>query len=243
VEHDDSQASEILENVLSEVLENYELFLIFRFLKEEKNMADCPTVREFLEVMRRRDRKLSVSFMSEEEYRMLRDIVTAILSKEPFSVAAPSNGVILILQGRGERILDKAIKAVEKMLEVHDALQEIPFKVSVSSVSSTTMESPGVTVRLNLDTLNAHFSIPCQDKFWAGEATPHDELKATLNGLIKTKEKLKEILEEMEKPMSEALTCLYTRGIMDNIIKWIMEARDRLIKLRRRLGNFKTSRC
>jgi hypothetical protein len=184
-------------------------------------MAEGPTVREFLEqVMRGRDRRLSVSLLSGKEYRMLRDIVAAILSKELFSAqaqGAPSQGVVLILQGRGEEILDKAIEAVEKMVEVYDTLQEIPFKVSVYS---TTLEPPGITVRLDLDTLDVRFSIPCQDKFRKNtDVTPRDELQTVLDGLRKAKEKLKKILEEMEKPVSEPLAYIYTRGIIEEIGK------------------------
>jgi hypothetical protein len=191
------------------------------FQRGRESMAEGPTVREFLEqVMHGRDRRLTVSLLSGKEYRMLRDIVTATMSKELFSAAsqgAPSHGVILILQGKGEEILDKAIEAVEKMIEVYDTLQEIPFKVSVYS---TTLEPPGVAVRLDLDTLDVRFSIPCQDRFRTGtEATLRDELMAALDGLRKTKEKLKEILKEMEKPVSEPLAYIYTRGIIEEIGK------------------------
>jgi len=152
---------------------------------------------------------------------MLRDVVAAILSKEIFTSTAqgaPSSGVVLILQGRGEEILDKAIEAVEKMLEVYDALlQEIPFKVSVYS---TTLEPPGISVRLDSDTLDVRFSIPCQDKFRKNtDVTPRDELQTVLQGLREAKEKLKKILEEMEKPVSDSLAYMYTRGIIEEIGK------------------------
>ena len=181
-----------------------------------KNMV--PTVKEFLErVMRGRDRRLSVSLLSEKGCRMVRDVVTAILSKELLSRSAdgaPSQGVILIVNGMGDEVLDKAIKAVERMLEVYDALQEIPFKISVYPGGSDVK----ITVRLDLGTLDVCFGIPCKDIFKTGtEVTPHDELQTVLDGLRRTREKLEELLQELEKPLAEPLEYIYSRGIIGEV--------------------------
>jgi len=181
---------------------------------------ECPTVREFLEhVANSKEKRMVVRFLSSKEYRILRDVVTAILAKDIYSSAslggAPSQGVLSILEGKAMGILDKAIEAVERMVDIFHALQELPFKVSVSS---TTFEVPGVVIRLDSETFAVQFCIPCEDRFRkTTNKTILDELYTVLEGLKGVKEKLGEIMEVLEKPAPEPLALMYARSIIEAI--------------------------
>jgi len=180
-------------------------------------MEDHPTLMEILEhVANAEDRRLDMALLSRGEYQALRAVIATVLSHEIQYSFAPSEGVIHIVKGRARELIDKAIAAVEEMIQIYHASQDLPIKVTTSSVLSVLMETPGVSIRMDTEAFSIKFRIPCAD-FWQWSGGVLDELQRTLEGLREVREKLEELYRELEKPAPEPLALVYARSIIEAI--------------------------